>query len=153
MRARTVLLASLLLALVTLVASACGSSTQSPHEAYTKKLSASCDTLRTRIEALGKPTDTPIAKIYPQSARLGHAFVKEIKQLAPPPADRATADKMIVQFGFYFDGLALGYAVLKKRESQAGFIQTVEGAVANLHLAEGYARKLGAPACAREPFS
>jgi hypothetical protein len=43
--------------------------------------------------------------------------------------------------------------VLTKRASQQGFIQTVQGAVANLHLAEGYARKLGAPACAREPFS
>jgi hypothetical protein len=153
MRGLHVLRASVLLVLVALAASACGSSKQSPHQAYAKKLSSSCDTLRMRIEALGKPTDTPIAKIYPQSVRIGHAFVKEIKQFEPPRADRATADKMIVQFGFYFDGLALGYAVLKKRESQAGFIQTVEGAVANLHLAEGYARTLGVPACAREPFS
>ena len=60
---------------------------------------------------------------------------------------------MVKQFGFYFDGLALGYAVLTKRESQQGFIQTVEGAVANLHMAERYARKLGVPACAREPFA
>ena len=147
------LAAILLFAVVALTASACGGSTQSPHDAYTKQLSTACDNMRKQIEALGKPSDTPVEKIYPQSAKIGHAFVKQIKAITPPAADKATAALMIRQFGFYFDGLALGYAVLKKRESQAGFVQTVEGAVANLHLAEGYARKLGAPACAREAFS
>jgi hypothetical protein len=153
MRFRGALSAVLLLAAVALTASACGGSKQSPHDAYTKQLSTACDSMRTQIEALGKPSDTPVEKIYPQSAKIGHAFVKQLKAITPPPADRATASLMIKQFGYYFDGLALGYAVLKKRESQAGFVQTVEGAVANLHLAEGYARRLGAPACAREAFS
>jgi hypothetical protein len=149
---RAAIVVVLLLAVVALAAVTWGG-TQSPHGAYTSALSTACDGMRTQIEALGKPSDTPIEKIYPQSAKIGHAFVKQIAALTPPPADRATAALMIKQFGYYFDGLALGYAVLKKRESQAGFIQTVEGAVANLHLAEGYARKLGAPACAREAFS
>jgi hypothetical protein len=153
MRVRRALAAVLLLVVIALTASACGGSKQSPHDAYTKQLSTACDSMRKQIEALGKPSDTPIEKIYPQSAKIGHAFVKQIRQLVPPPADKATAALMIKQFGYYFDGLALGYAVLKKRESQAGFIQTVEGAVANLHMAQGYARKLGAPACAREAFS
>ena len=62
------------------------------------------------------------------------------------------AGLMVKQFGYYFDGLALGYAVLTKRKSQQGFIQTVGGAEQNLKLAEGYARKLGATACTRRPF-
>jgi hypothetical protein len=151
---RTALVVVLFVAVVALAAGTwSGGSAHSPHEAYTAQLSSACDSMRTQIEALGKPSDTPIQKIYPQSAKIGHAFVKQITAIAPPPADRANATMMIRQFGYYFDGLALGYAVLKKRESQAGFIQTVQGAVANLHLAESYARKLGAPACAREAFS
>jgi hypothetical protein len=150
---RSALVAVLLVVVIALAAATWDGNEQSPHDAYTTQLSSACDSMRTQIEALGKPSDTPIGKIYPQSAKIGHAFVKQIKAITPPPADRTTAVLMIRQFGYYFDGLALGYAVLKKRESQAGFIQTVEGAVANLHLAEGYARKLGAPACAREAFS
>jgi hypothetical protein len=138
--------------LIGLAVSACGSSKQSPHDEYIQRLSSACDDMRTKIEKLGKPTDTPIAKIYPQSARIGHAFVKQIAQLDPPSQDEKNAGLMAKQFGYYFDGLALAYAVLVKRESQQGFIQTAQGAVANLHLAEGYARKLGAKACAQEPF-
>jgi hypothetical protein len=145
--------AAVLLSVVALAASACGGGKTSPHDAYTKQLSSACDDMRTKIEALGKPTDTPLSKIYPGSVRIGRAFVKQVELLRPPAADTANAGLMVKQFGYYFDGLAIGYAVLTKRASQQGFIQTVQGAVANLHLAEGYARKLGAPACAREPFS
>jgi hypothetical protein len=141
------------LLVVVALAAACGGGKTSPHDAYTKQLSSACDDMRTKIEALGKPTDTPLSKIYPASVRIGRAFVEQLKLLRPPAADTANAGLMVKQFGYYFDGLALGYAVLTKRASQQGFIQTVQGAVANLRLAEGYARKLGAPACAREPFS
>ena len=89
---------------------------------------------------------------YPQSAKIGHAFVKRIRLLEPPAADKATVRKMVQQFGYYFDGLAIGYAVLTKRKSQGGFVQTVSAAVANQRLAERYAKQLGAAACAREPF-
>jgi hypothetical protein len=150
---RYVLTAALLLALALAVCACGGGKKDSPHDAYTKQLSSACDDMREKIEALGKPSDTPIAKIYPPSVKIGHAFVQRISALTPPPADKATARLMLEQFGFYFDGLALGYAVLTKRKSQQGFIQTVEGAVANLHKAERYARKLGVPACAREPFA
>ena len=88
----------------------------------------------------------------PGTVKIGHAFVKRIRLLEPPAADKATARKMVQQFGYYFDGLAIGYAVLTKRKSQGGFVQTVSAAVANQRLAERYATKLGAAACAREPF-
>jgi hypothetical protein len=150
---RSPVAAAVLLVVVALAATACGGGKTSPHDSYTRQLSSACDDMRTKIEALGKPTDTPLSKIYPGSVRIGRAFVKQVELLRPPAADTANAGLMVKQFGYYFDGLAIGYAVLTKRASQQGFIQTVQGAVSNLHLAEGYARKLGAPACAREPFS
>ena len=152
MRARTLRLTFPLLLLVVLAASACGGGKQSPHDAYASKLDSACDDMRSQIEALGQPNDEPISKIYPGTVKIGRTFVKQIEQLEPPAAEKANAGLLIKQFGFYFDGLALGYAVLVKRESQQGFIQTVGGAEANLKLAESYARKLGATACTRRPF-
>jgi hypothetical protein len=147
------LTAAALVALVALTAAACGGGGhESPKEAYAKQLSSACTDMRKQIEALGKPSDTPIDKVYPASVRIGRAFVKQVRQLEPPPSEKANASQMARQFKFYFDGLAYGYAFLTKRNSQEGFIQTVEGALANLKLAEGYARKLGAPVCARRPF-
>jgi hypothetical protein len=143
-----------LLAVVALAAAGCGGGTkESAHDSYAKQLSSACDDMRQKIEALGEPGDTPLAKIYPPSVRIGHAFVRQIRQLHPASADMANADTLIRQFGYYFDGLALGYAVLTKRQSQQGFIQTVTGALQNLKLAEAAARKLDAPACARRPFT
>jgi hypothetical protein len=136
MRVRQLVLSSMLLLLVVLAASACGGGgKQSPRDAYASKLDSACNDMRKQIEGLGQPNDTPMAKIYPGTVKIGHTFVNLIKQ-----------------FGYYFDGLALGYAVLVKRKNQQGFIQTVGGAEANLKLAEGYARKLGAEACTRRPF-
>ena len=152
MRVRRLVLASLLLLLPALAANACGGSKQSPRDAYAQKLESACNDMRTQIEDLGQPGDTPLAKIYPGTVRIGHAFVRQITQLDPPAGEQASAGLLIKQFGYYFDGLAIGYAVLVKRNSQQGFIQTVGGAEANLKLAEGYARKLGANACTRRPF-
>jgi hypothetical protein len=146
-------LASLVaLALVALAISGCGGARASAGERYATKVSAACTSMRTAIEALGKPSDTPIAKIYPGTVRIGHAFVRQLKLLHPPSAQRARAAAMVQQYGYYFDGLALAYAILTKRASQQGFIQTAAGADANRDLAVGYARKLGASACARQPF-
>jgi hypothetical protein len=154
MRVRTCVVATVLLLALALAASACGGGKkESAHDAYAKQLSSACDDMRQQIEALGKPGDTPIPKIYPPSVKIGHAFVQQIGALTPPATEKATAGLMVKQFGYYFDGLALGYAVLVKRASQQGFIQTVGGALQNLKLAEGYARKLDAPACARRPFT
>ena len=80
------------------------------------------------------------------------AFVRQISQLTPPATGKANAKAMVREYGYYFDGLRLAYALLTKRHSQQGFVQTAEAAVANLHLAIGYARKLGASACVRQPF-
>jgi hypothetical protein len=152
MRVRCLGVAVLLVG-VALATVACGGSKPSARDAYAKQLSSACDDMRGKIEALGKPSDTPMAKIYPPSVKIGRAFVRQVKALEPPAAERATAALMAKQFGYYFDGLGLGYAVLTKRGSQQGFIQTVTGALQNLKLAEGYARKLAAPACARRPFT
>jgi hypothetical protein len=146
-------LAVAMLALVALTAAACGGGGhETASQAYAKQLSSACTDMRKQIEALGKPGDTPISKIYPGTVKIGHAFVKKIRLLEAPAADKTNARKMVQQFGYYFDGLAIGYAVLTKRKSQGGFIQTVSAAVANQRLAERYATRLGAAACAREPF-
>jgi hypothetical protein len=146
-------LAATALVVVALTAVACGGSGhESASQRYAKQLSSACTDMRKQIEALGKPSETPISKIYPGTVRIGHAFLGQVRKLDPPPAETANVRKMLQQFGFYFDGLAIGYAVLKKRESQGGFIQTVSAAVANDNLAVGYAKKLGAPVCARAPF-
>ncbi len=149
MAARVLVLA--LLALVALTAAACGGGGhETASQAYAKQLSSACTDMRKQIEALGKPGDTPIAKIYPGTVKIGHAFVKQIRLLEPPAADKATVRKMVQQFGYYFDGLAIGYAVLTKRKSQGGFVQTVSAAVANERLARALRERSSAPrVCAR----
>jgi hypothetical protein len=138
---------------VSLSLSGCGGSSKPSASAdYAQRLSTSCTSMRKQIEALGKPDDTPIAKVYPGTVRIGRAFLRDVAQLAPPHADTANAKAMVREYGYYFDGLHLAYALLTKRNSQEGFVQTAAAAVANLHLAVGYARKLGATACARQPF-
>ncbi len=140
------------LVLVALAVSACGGARASAGDSYATKVSSACTSMRKAIEALGTPSDTPIAKIYPGTVRIGHAFVRKLKRLHPPRAQRVRAASMVRQYGYYFDGLALAYAILTKRGSQQGFIQTAAGADANRDLAVGYARRLGASACVRQPF-
>jgi hypothetical protein len=142
------------LLLVALTLGACGSGGHkaAATETYAQRLASSCDSLRTHIEALGKPSDTPIGTIYPGTVKLGKAFVREIGTLTPPAAGTANAKAMVREYGYYFEGLRLAYALLTKRHSQEGFVQTAGAAVANLHLATGYARKLGAAACVKQPF-
>jgi hypothetical protein len=142
----------LLLGLV-LVASACGGGSPSPKDAYAKKLSAACNDLRGQVEALGKPSDTPLAKLYPPQVKIGKAFLLRLHALAAPPSEAATVKKMLAQYGYYFQGLGYGYGLLVKRHSQQAFVQTVAGAVDNLNLAKGYAKTLGAPDCSRDAFS
>jgi hypothetical protein len=140
-------------AALVLVGLSVGSAQASATDAYATRLSTACTSLRTQIEALGKPSDTPISKVYPGTVRIGRRFVKQIKLLRPPTAEQARARSMVLEYGYYFDGLAYAYALLTKRHSQQGFIQTAAGADANRDLATGFARKLGAPACSRQPFS
>jgi len=147
---RAALIAGLVIASLSL--SACGGGKASASDAYAKRLSSSCTSMRKQIEALGKPSDTPIAKVYPGTVRIGRAFLREVARLHPPDGSAANVRAMVREYGYYFDGLHLAYALLTKRNSQQGFVQTAAAAVANLQLAVGYARKLGAGACARQPF-
>jgi hypothetical protein len=141
------------LVIVSLSLVACGGGgKQSASAAYAKQLSSSCTSMRKQIEALGKPGDTPIAKVYPGTVRIGRSFLKEVAKLDPPAAGKANAKAMVREYGYYFEGLRLAYALLTKRKSQQGFIQTAQAAVANLNLAVGYAKKLGAGDCAHQPF-
>jgi hypothetical protein len=140
-----------LVALLLLSVAACGGST-SPKDAYAKKLSSACNDMRTQVEALGKPSDTPLSKLYPPQVKIGKAFLKQVATFTPPAAEKKTVASMLSEYGYYFDGLRLGYALLVKRESQQAFVQTVGGAVDNLNLAKGFAKKLGAPDCARDAF-
>jgi hypothetical protein len=140
------------LVIVSLSLSACGGGKPSASAAYANSLSASCTSMRKQIEALGQPSSTPIAKVYPGTVRIGRAFLRAVAQLHPPDTSKASVKAMVREYGYYFDGLHLAYALLTKRNSQQGFVQTAAAAVSNLHLALGYARKLGASACARQPF-
>jgi hypothetical protein len=141
------------LALVLLSLGACGGGAKaSPSAAYAKRLSSSCTAMRKQIEALGKPSDTPIAKVYPGTVKIGRAFLRNVAKLDPPAGSQARVTAMVREYGYYFDGLGLAYALLTKRKSEQGFIQTAHAANANLNLAIGYANKLGATACARQPF-
>jgi hypothetical protein len=152
MAARCVaLVAGLVIVSLSLVACG-GGGKQSAGDAYAKRLSSSCSSMRKQVEALGKPGDTPIAKVYPGTVKIGRAFLREIAKLDPPAAGKANAKAMAREYAFYFDGLALAYALLTKRKSQQGFVQTAQAAVANLNLAIGFAKQLGAAECAHQPF-
>jgi hypothetical protein len=140
------------LVIVSLSLVACGGGKHSAGDSYAKQLSSSCTSLRKQIEALGKPGDTPIAKVYPGTIKAGRAFLREVAKLDPPAAGQANAKAMVREYRYYFDGLGLAYALLTKRKSQQGFVQTAQAAVANLNLAIGYAKKLGAGDCAHQPF-
>ena len=151
---RVALVAAFALVSLSLSLGACGGGggKQSPSAAYAKRLSASCTSMREQIEALGKPSDTPIAKVYPGTVKIGRAFLREVAKLDPPAGSQAKVKAMVREYGYYFDGLGLAYALLTKRKSEQGFVQTAAAAVANLHLAVGNASKLGATDCARQPF-
>jgi hypothetical protein len=138
---------------IALVASACGGGKSSPHDAYAKQLSAACNDMRGQVEALGKPSDTPLAKLYPPQVKIGKTFMTRLGTLDVPAAEQPTVKKMVLQYGYYFQGLAYGYGLLVKRHSQQAFVQTVAAAVDNLNLAKGYAKALGAPDCTRDAFS
>jgi hypothetical protein len=146
------LAAAAVVLLVALAASGCGGAQASPGSAYATKVSSACTSMRKAIEALGMPSDTPIGKIYPGTVEIGHAFVRQLKLLHPPGAQKARAASMVREYGYYFDGLALAYAILTKRGSQGGFIQTAASADSNRDLAVADARKLGASGCVRQPF-
>jgi hypothetical protein len=152
MPGRRLLAICLPLVLVLLTAVACGGGHESPKAAYAKQLSKACNDMRTQVEALGKPADTPIAKLFPGQVKIGHGFLQRIKALQAPAAEAKTVARMQQQYGYYFEGLHLGYALLVKRESQQAFVQTVAAAVDNLNIAKRDATALGATDCTRDAF-
>ena len=119
--------------------------------AFAARLAALCDDTRTKIEALGRPAETPLDTVYGGTVRLGRAFVSSSRALHAPPAEAAKVKEMLAQYGLYFDGLDYALAFYHQG-NQTAFVRIVDGALSNLDRAEGIARELGAPECARRPF-
>lgn len=119
---------------------------------YAASLAGLCAEARTQIEALGRPSDTPIDVVYPGTVRIGRAFVARARALTPPAGQRQRAAELVQQYGLYFDGLEYAYGYLTKQRNQVAFVQIVNGALANLRQAEAAAKELGAPECAIRPF-
>jgi hypothetical protein len=119
---------------------------------YASQLSKLCVDARSQIEALGKPNEIPISKLYPGTVKIGRAFVAQARELDPPPAQAAAAKQFVEQSALYYDGLAYAYTFLTTQNNQVAFVQIVNGATANLDKAETAARELDAPDCALRPF-
>jgi len=121
-------------------------------EPYAAALAALCVDARKEVEALGRPSDTPIDVVYPGTVRIGRAFLARAAALTPPAGKQDRAAELTHQYGLYLDGLDYAYHYLKNQGNQAAFIQIVNGALANLRNAERAAKELEAPECAIRPF-
>jgi hypothetical protein len=119
---------------------------------YASAIADLCVEARTQIEALGRPSDTPIDVVYPGTVRIGRAFLAQAGELTPPEAKKARAAELAHQYGLYLDGLEYAYHYLENQGNQVAFVQIVNGALANLANAERVATELGAPECAVRPF-
>ena len=119
---------------------------------YASALADQCVRARSQIEALGRPSDTPIDVVYPGTVRIGRGFLVKVGALTPPAGKRARATEFAHQYGLYLDGLEYAYRYLENQGNQVAFVQIVNGALANLRNAERVARELGAPECAIRPF-
>jgi hypothetical protein len=119
---------------------------------YASRLDALCLDERTRVEALGQPSTTPLSKLYPGTVRIGRAFLKDAGQLEAPPEHAADAKTFLQQRGLYYDGLDYAYQFLTVQKNQTAFIRIVDGAIANLGNAEAAAKAIGAEACTLRPF-
>ena len=119
---------------------------------YASALADLCVEARSEIEALGRPSDTPIDVVYPGTVRIGRALLAKARDLTPPEEKQARAAEFAHQYGLYLDGLEYAYHYLENQGNQAAFVQIVNGALANLRNAERVAKELGAPECAVRPF-
>jgi hypothetical protein len=119
---------------------------------YAKQLDALCLDARRQVEALGQPSATPMSKLYPGTVRIGRAFVKDAKQLQPPPDQAAAAKTFLQQRALYYDGLGYAYHYITVEKNQVAFVQIVNGALANLGRAEAAAKAIGAQECTLRPF-
>ncbi len=119
---------------------------------YASALADLCVEARGEIEALGRPSDTPIDVVYPGTVRIGRALLAQARDLTPPEEQKARAAEFAHQYGLYLDGLEYAYHYLENQGNQVAFVQIVNGALANLSKAEQVAKELGAPECAVRAF-
>ena len=119
---------------------------------YAAALADLCVQARGEIEALGRPSDTPIDVVYAGTVRIGRELLAQARDLTPPEAKKARAAEFAHQYGLYLDGLEYAYHYLENQGNQVAFVQIVNGALANLANAERVAKELGAPECAVRPF-
>lgn len=121
-------------------------------EPYATALADLCVQARGEIEALGRPSETPIDVVYAGTVRIGRELLAQTLELTPPEEKKARVAVFAHQYGLYLDGLEYAYHYLENQGNQVAFVQIVNGALANLANAERAATELGAPECAVRPF-
>jgi hypothetical protein len=126
--------------------------TSAKQTSYATHLEALCADSRKQVEALGRPSDVPINKLFPGIVRIGRTFLVDARRLQPPPEQAAEAKTFLRERGLYYDGLAYAKAFLTTQRNEVAFVRIVDGANANLAMAEAAAKSLGAPVCALRPF-
>jgi hypothetical protein len=119
---------------------------------YAAALADLCVQARGEIEALGRPSETPIDVVYAGTVRIGRELLAQTRDLTPPEEKKARVAVFAHQYGLYLDGLEYAYHYLENQGNQVAFVQIVNGALANLRNAERVAKELGAPECAVRPF-
>ena len=120
---------------------------------YASALADLCVEARGEIEALGRPSDTPIDVVYAGTVRIGRELLAQARDLTPPEAKKARAAEFAHQYGLYLDGLEYAYHYLENQGNQVAFVQIVNGALANLaQRGAAWRRSSGAPECAVRPF-
>ena len=119
---------------------------------YAAALADRCVEARGEIEALGRPSETPIDVVYAGTVRIGRELLAQTRELTPPEEKKARVAVFAHQYGLYLDGLEYAYHYLENQGNQVAFVQIVNGALANLANAERAATELGAPECAVRPF-
>ena len=119
---------------------------------YAAALADLCVQARGEIEALGRPSETPIDVVYAGTVRIGRELLAQTLELTPPEEKKARVAVFAHQYGLYLDGLEYAYHYLENQGNQVAFVQIVNGALANLANAERAATELGAPECAVRPF-
>jgi hypothetical protein len=124
----------------------------SPTLAYAQQLDALCLDARHQVEALGRPSTTPMSRLYPGTVRIGRTFVQDVKRLQPPPEQAQAAKTFVQESALYYDGLDYAYQFLTAQKNQTAFVRIVDGAVANLANAETAAKAIGAKECMLRPF-
>ena len=118
---------------------------------YAAALADLCVQARGEIEALGRPSETPIDVVYAGTVRIGREMLAQARDLTPPEEKKARAAVFAHQYSLYLDGLEYAYHYLENQGNQVAFVQIVNGALANLTNAERAAKELGAPAMRRPP--